>query len=101
MDRAKLHSTVRAILGLVAAGAFPALHSAGYQGGAETNIGVDGGTIRDLSAVVLALGAVFYPQLTTIWKSLTNDPRVEALEIRVTKLDGGGESAEVASMDGE
>lgn len=97
MDRTKLHSTVRGIIALVAAGAFPALHYAGYQGGAETTAGIDGGTIRDLSTVAVSLGAVFYPQITTIWKSLTNDPRVESLENRVTKLEAGDKSAEVAA----
>lgn len=87
MQFTRLHAIVRGALALLAAGSVPAMHAAGYQGGTPTTVGVDGGTVRDLTAVALSLAAVFYPKITSIWKSLTNDPRIEALEKRLDKLE--------------
>lgn len=82
-----LHKYVRTGLAIAAAGSLPVLHQAGYQPGAETTVGLDGGTTRDLIALGLALSATFYPQVMTVWKSLTNDPRVKQLEDRVSRLE--------------
>ena len=96
MNIARVHTIVRGMLALAAAGSAPALHAAGYQGGAETTLGVDGGTIRDLTAVALSFGAVFYPQLTAIWSTITKDPRLDALEKRVAALEAQGKTAKDA-----
>lgn len=96
MPATRLHKFVRGLLAVLAAGSAPAMHAAGYQGGAETTIGLDGGTLRDLTTVALSLGAVFYPQITSIWKALTQDPRFETLENRVRHLEQRLTSAESA-----
>jgi hypothetical protein len=88
MDRAKLHLIVRTLIALAGGATATGMHAAGYQGGAETTVGVDGGTIRD--AVGLGIGAVsiFYPQILGLWASITSNPRLDALEKRVDKLEG-------------
>lgn len=96
MNIQRVHTIVRGVLAVLAAGSAPALHAAGYQGGAETTLGVDGGTIRDLTAVALSFGAVFYPQLTAIWATITKDPRLEGLEKRVAALEQQGKTAKDA-----
>lgn len=91
-----MQAVIRTILALLAAGSVPVLHGAGYQGGAETTVGIDGGTIRDLTALLLALAATFFPQLTVLWKSLTNDPRVQELQKRLEALEQSHEAAKPA-----
>ena len=88
MDRAKLHLIIRTLIALAGGGTAAGMHAAGYQGGAETTVGVDGGTIRD--AVGLGIGAIsiFYPQILAVWASITSNPRLDALEKRVDKLEG-------------
>lgn len=96
MNTARLQLIVRTILGLLAAGSVPALEVAGYQDGAATTMGVDGGTVRYLVSAFIALAAVFYPQITTVWASITNNPRLDALEKRVDALDGKPKAAKTA-----
>lgn len=98
MDSARLQMIIRTVLGLLAAGSLPALSQAGYQPGTETTVGVDAGTVRDVVAGALALAAVFYPQILTIWSMITNTPRIEAIEKRLDKLDGERTSALPASQ---
>lgn len=88
MDRAKLHLIVRTLIALAGGGTAAGMHAAGYQGGAETTIGVDGGTLRD--AVGFGIGAIslFYPQVLAVWNQITSNPRLDALEKRVDKLEG-------------
>lgn len=87
MDRAKLHMIIRAAIGVLGGSATAGMHAAGYQGGAETTVGVDGGTIRD--AVGLGIGAVsiFYPQILAVWASITSNPRLDELEKRVAAIE--------------
>jgi hypothetical protein len=96
MNAARLQLIIRTILGVLAAGSVPALEVAGYQDGATTTVGVDGGTVRYLVGGVIALIAVFYPQITTIWASITNNPRLDALEKRVADLEKPDQSAKPA-----
>jgi hypothetical protein len=98
MDAARLQFIVRTILGLMAAGSMPALRSAGYESGAETTVGLDAGIVRDAVAGGLALAAVFFPQILTVWSMITNTPRIQALEKRVDKLDGGSNPANPAEL---
>ena len=88
MDRAKLHLIIRTLIAVAGGGTAAGMHAAGYQGGAETTVGMDGGTIRD--AVGLGIGAIsiFYPQILAVWASITSNPRLDALEKRVEKLEG-------------
>ena len=101
MNTARLQIIARTILGILAAGSVPALEVAGYQDGASTTLGIDGGTVRYLVALLLAVAAVFYHKITTIWASITNNPRLDALEKRVDKLDGGVPAESAASVAGK
>lgn len=99
MNAARLQLIIRTILGVLAAGSVPALEVAGYQDGAETTAGVDGGTIRYLVGMAIASIAVFYPQITGIWAKIMHNPRLDALETRVAKLESGTVPAESAGPD--
>lgn len=88
MDRQKLHLIIRTAIALAGGATVGGMHAAGYQGGAETTVGVDGGTIRD--AVGLGIGAIslFYPQVLAIWNQITSNPRLDAIEKRLDALEG-------------
>jgi hypothetical protein len=90
---------------------FGGMSAAGYTPGSETNIGLDGSTIRDTVTGALTIGSLFVPALgpvANVVKSLTNHREVEAvtketaaqnarervqnerldeLEVRVSKLE--------------
>ena len=100
MNPQTITTAIRAVLTILAAAAAPALHAAGYTGGTATTIGVDGGTVRDFCALAFGGAAVFYPQLVTIWKSLSNEPRLIALENRVAALEKPTAPAEPADTVG-
>lgn len=88
--RDKLHKLIRAGIGVAAGGAFVGMKEAGYVDGAETTVGVDAGRARDAVAALLAMLALWYPQLQkfkTFWRSLTNDDRVKELEAKLAKLE--------------
>lgn len=88
---------IRTILALVCGGAYVGGQAAGYDYGAQTNLGLDAGLLRDLVVAGFASLATFWPQASkasVLFKSLVNDPKVqqmatrlEALELRVQELE--------------
>ena len=96
MKSSTVHTIARAVLGMLAAGSVPAMSAAGYESGVHTNVGLDAGTVRNSATMLLTLVAVFYPQIVPIFAKLTNSPRLDLLEKRVDKLDGGGTPAKSA-----
>lgn len=96
MQSSTVHTIVRAVLGLVAAGSVPAMSAAGYEPGVDTNVGLDAGTVRNAVALVLGAFAVYYPQIVPIFAKMTNGPRLDLLEKRVEKLERGATPAKSA-----
>lgn len=89
----KIHKIARGVLAVAAAASVPVLDSVGYTGGTPTTVGLDGGTTRDLVALLFAGAATFYPKIIDVWKSLTNNSRLDALEQRVTALESSRPAA--------
>jgi hypothetical protein len=85
--RAKL---LRTILGTLSGTAYVAGQSAGYDYGTPTTLGIDAGLLRDIITAALAMAATFWPQVSkvgVIFKSLSNDPRVETMEAKLTVIE--------------
>lgn len=88
---------IRTILALVCGSAYVGGQAAGYDYGTPTTVGLDAGLLRDLIVAGFAGLATFWPQAskaTVLFKSLTNDPKVqemgtqlEALQLRVVELE--------------
>lgn len=89
MKSTRLHTIARVALAIFAAVTGGGMYASGYTAGTDTSVGMDAGTLRDTVMGLLAAASVFYPQILTVWNSLTNNPRLDSLEKRVDKLDGG------------
>lgn len=85
---APLRALAAGALGLAG---FGGMTAAGYQPGAETNLGVDGSTLRDAVTAALGVGSLFVPAIgpvVNIIKSLTNHTEVAAVvETTAGQLD--------------
>lgn len=89
MKSTRLHTIARVALAIFAGVTGGGMYASGYTAGTDTSVGMDAGTLRDTVMGLLAAASVFYPQILTVWNSLTNNPRLDSLEKRVDKLDGG------------
>lgn len=87
MNAKRFQLIVRSILAIVGAGTAAGMHAAGYQGGVETTVGLDGGTVRDLAGLAVASLAVWYPNLPALWAKITNAARIDAIEQRLAGVE--------------
>ena len=72
---------------MLGAGTAAGMHVAGYQGGVETTVGLDGGTVRDIAGLAVASLSVWYPNLPALWAKITNNKRIEEIDARLTAVE--------------
>lgn len=101
-DLSKLHKIARGALGLLAGGSFVGMTAGGYVDGAETNVGIDAGVIRDAITAGITLVSVWYPKFTrfgVFWRSLTNHETVETAQNDLSALKERIELLEASEVD--